>query len=74
MVYITLNLVSEAEFDTKTWQGYLKKNRYMHGMLQQIRSIFFKLSLQKYTWPVNGLMTNTKFTSLKNSIGVSLYR
>ena len=39
MVYITWNLVSEAEFDTKTWQGYLK-NRYMHGMLQQIRSMF----------------------------------
>ena len=36
MVYITWNLVSEAEFDTKTCQGY----RYMHGMLQQIRSIF----------------------------------
>ena len=40
MVYITWNLVSEAEFDTKTWQGYLQKNRYMHGMLQQIRSVF----------------------------------
>ena len=42
MVYITWNLVSEAEFYTKTWQGYLKKkHRYMHGMLQQIRSIFW---------------------------------
>ena len=25
MVYIAWNLVSEAEFDTKAWQGYLKK-------------------------------------------------
>ena len=28
----------------------------------------------KYTWSVNGLMTDTKFSSLKNIIGVSLYR
>ena len=42
MVYITWNLVSEAAFDTKSWHGYLKqKNPYMHGMLQQIRSIFW---------------------------------
>ena len=70
MVYITWNLVSEAEFDTKTWQGDLKKNRYMHGMLQQIRWTI----PTKYTWSVNGLMTNTKFTSLKSIVGVSLYR
>ena len=46
MVYIMWNLVSEAWFDKKTWPGYLKKKCYIHGMLQQIRSIFFKLSLQ----------------------------
>ena len=46
----------------------------MHGMLQQIRSIFFETIPTKYTWSVNGLMTNTKFTSLKNIGGVSLYR
>ena len=45
----------------------------MNGMLQQIRSIFETIPT-KYTWSVNGLMTNTKFTSLKNSVGVSLYR
>ena len=28
----------------------------------------------KYTWSVNGLMTNTKFTGLKNIVDVSLYR
>ena len=62
MVYITWNLVSEAWFDKKTWPGYLKKKYYIHGMLQQIRSIFFKLSLQntpygngaKGTWWILG--------------------
>ena len=48
MVYIIRNLVSEAEFDTKTWQGYLKKNRYMHGMLQHIRSIFLNYPYKIY--------------------------
>ena len=41
----------------------------MHGMLQQIRSIFwnypYKIHMVSY-----GLMTNTKFTSLKNIVGV----
>ena len=45
----------------------------MRGMLQQIRSIFETIPT-KYTWSVNGLMTNTKFTSLKNFVGVNLYR
>ena len=45
----------------------------MHGMLQQIKSIFETIPT-KYTWSVNGLMTNTKFTSLKNIVGVSFYR
>ena len=45
----------------------------MHGMLQQIRSFFLTIPT-KYTWSVNGLMTSTKFTSLKNIGGVSLYR
>ena len=45
----------------------------MHGMLHQIRSIF-EIIPTKYTWSVNGLMTNTKFTSLKNIVDVSLYR
>ena len=41
----------------------------MHSMLQQIRSFFLKLSLQN----THGqLMANTKFTSLKNIVGVSL--
>ena len=38
MGYITSNLVSEAECDTKTFKE--KQKRYMYGMLQQIRSIF----------------------------------
>ena len=45
----------------------------MHGMLQQIRSIFETIPT-KYTWSVNGLMINTKFTSLKNIVDVSSYR
>ena len=45
----------------------------MHGMLQQIGQ-FFETIPTKYTWSVNGLITNTKFTSFKNSVGVSLYR
>ena len=45
----------------------------MHGMLQQIRSIFETIPT-KYTWSVNDLMTNTKFSSLKNIVGVSFYR
>ena len=39
----------------------------MHGMLQQIRSIFETIPT-KHTWSVNGFMTN------KNIVGVSLYR
>ena len=35
---------------------------------------FFETIPTKYTWSVIGLMTNTKFTSLKNIVGVSLYR
>ena len=45
----------------------------MHGMLQKIRSGFETIPA-KYTWSVNGLMTNIKFTSLKNIGGVSLCR
>ena len=45
----------------------------MHGMLQQIGQ-FFETIPTKYTRSVNGLMTNTKFTSLKNIVAVSLYR
>ena len=45
----------------------------MHGMLQQIRSIFWNYPY-KIHMSVNGLMTNTKFTSLKNIVDVNLYR
>ena len=48
MVSITWNLVSEAEFDTETWQGYLKENRYMHGMLQQIRPVSWNYPYKIY--------------------------
>ena len=41
-------------------------------MLQQIWSIFETIPT-KYTWSVNGIMTNTKFTNLKNIVDVSLY-
>ena len=45
------------------------------SMSQQVRSDFFKLSLHKNTWSANGLMANTKFTSLKNfnNVDVSIY-
>ena len=48
----------------------------MRGMLQQFPKLgqFFETIPTKYTWSVNGLMTNTKFTSLKIFVGVSLYR
>ena len=74
MVYITWNLVSEAEFDTKTWQGYLKKKIAIYMACCSKLGQFFETIPTKYTWSVNGLMTNTKFTSLKNIVGVSLYR
>ena len=45
----------------------------MYGMLQQIRSFFWNYPY-KNTWSVNGRMINTKFTSLKNIVAVSLYR
>ena len=35
---------------------------------------FFETTPTKYTWSDNGLMANTKFTSLNNIVGVSLYR
>ena len=36
----------------------------MHGIVQQIKSTFETIPT-KYTWSVNGLMTNTKITGLK---------
>ena len=45
MVYITWNRVSETEFD-KTWQGYLKKKRFIHAhVTANLGQIFVKLSL-----------------------------
>ena len=41
----------------------------MHGMLQ-----FFETIPTKYTWTVNAIMNNANLTSLKNIVGVSLYR
>ena len=41
MVYIT-----EAEFDTKTWQGYLKKKSLYAWHVAANQVNFFKLSLQ----------------------------
>ena len=34
---------------------------------------FFETIPTKYTWSVNGLMTNTKFTSLQKILLVSVY-
>ena len=43
-------------------------------MFQQFRSMCLKLSLQNMdNFKVNGLMTNTKFTSLNIILDVSLY-
>ena len=65
MVYITRNLVSEAQFDTKTWQGYLKKKIAICMARCSKLGQCFESIPTKYTWSVNGFMTNTKFTSLK---------
>ena len=62
--------VPEAEFDTKTWQEKIAICMACCSKLGE----FFETIPTKYIWSVNGLMTNTKFTSLKNIIGVSLYR
>ena len=46
MVYITRNLVSEAEFDTKTWQGLFKEKIALCMSCCSKLCHFFKLSLQ----------------------------
>ena len=52
---------------------FKENNRYIHGMLHRIMSIFFETVPTKHTWSVNILMTNTKLTSLRNIVDVSLY-
>ena len=65
MVYIIRNLVSEAEFDTKNMARLFKEKIAICIACCSKLGQFFETIPTKYTWSVNGLMTNTKFTSLK---------
>ena len=74
MVYITWNLVSEAEFDTKNMAMLFKEKIAIHMACCSKLGRFFETIPTEYTWSVNGLMISTKFTSLNNIVDVSLYR